>query len=216
VSRTAPLVYFQGGSYRHGMAQRCEEYVDALESGDPDRVNPVIDELQGMEVDERARVYDACFEAFVAVYADSSDGYVRQSVVRAAEQLVPRLEAIALVSDDDIEEWLGDTSVEELRSQTDTLSLFLIKAIQDGDGRVRNAAKRGLKDVFRAYDGVSDTDTIISLIAELDDLSERYAGKREEHILEATESAEFFLQSPGVRILEGLQKSMDRRRSRDD
>lgn len=210
------MVYARSGPYRQGVEQRCEEYVDALESGDPDRVNPVIDELQGMEVDERAGVYDACFEAFVSLYADSSDGYIRQSVVRAAEQLVPRLEAVALVDDDDLEAWLGEASVEELRSQTDTLCVFLIKTFQDGDGRVRNAAKRGLKDVFRAYDGVEDTDAIISVIAELDDLSEEYAGKRKEHILEARESAEFFLQSPGVRILEGLQKSMDRRRNGDD
>lgn len=198
------------------MDQRCEEYTDALKSSDPDRVNPVIDELQDMEVDERAQVFDSCFDDFSAIYADSSDGYIRQSVVRATEQLVPRLEVVAWIDDDDLEEWLGDTSVEELRNQTDTLCGFLLEAVQDEDGRVRNVAKRGLRDVFRCYDGVDDTETIKALITELDDIADQYTDKREKHVLEAKEDAVFFLQSTGARILEGFQKMMDRRQNRDD
>lgn len=198
------------------MDQRCEEYADALKSSDPDRVNPVIDELQDMEVDERAQVFDSCFDDFSAIYADSSDGYIRQSVVRATEQLVPRLEVVAWIDDDDLEEWLGDTSVEELRNQTDTLCGFLLEAVQDEDGRVRNAAKRGLRDVFRCYDGVDDTETIKALITELDDIADQYTDKREKHVLEAKEDAAFFLQSTGARILDGFQKMMDRRQNRDE
>lgn len=198
------------------MDQRCKEYAGALKSSDPDRVNPVIDELQDMEVDERAQVFNSCFDNFSAIYADSSDGYVRQSVVRATEQLVPRLEVVAWIDDDDLEEWLGDTSVEELRNQTDTLCGFLLEAVQDEDGRVRNAAKRGLRDVFRCYDGVDDTETIKALITELDDIADQYTDKREKHVLETKEDATFFLQSTGARILEGFQKMMDRRQNRDD
>lgn len=197
------------------MDRSCAEYVEALQSSDPDQVNPVIDELGELEVEERGQVITACFEEFTAVYAASSDGYVRQSVVRAMEQLVPRLDLVAWLDEKDREEWLGDTSVTELREQTDMLCGFLVEAVQDKDGRVRNAAKRGLKDVFRCYDGVDDTETIKTLITELDDMADQYTGKREQHILEAKDDAAFFLQSTGARILEGFQKMVDRHQNRE-
>lgn len=186
-----------------------------VQSGDSDRVNPVIDELEGLQGDARAQVFDAWFEDLTAVYTESDDGYVRQSVVRAVEQLVPRLEVLGLLGPDELEDRLEETDLAALREQTDALCGFLLEALQDEDGRVRQAAKRGLRDVFRNYDAVDDTETIKGIIAELDELGEKYSGKREKHIVETREHAEFFLQSAGSRIMEGFEKMLNRRQDHD-
>jgi len=58
---------------------RWQSYVDAIESGDTDRVTDVIDEISGMDLAERVALSDCCFEDLRRRYEAAEDGYVRQS-----------------------------------------------------------------------------------------------------------------------------------------
>jgi len=185
------------------MKDRWNEFEEALESGDSDRVNEVVDAIKEMDLDERSRLFEVCFDDLTDLYAESDDGYVRQSTVRVAERLTPGIALVFAVADDDRS---TTTDVEDIHTQTDDIAGFLLEAMTDEDGRVRNSAKRGLKNVFRTYDSLEDEDTIEALAIELEELATEYSDKRQEHLLEAKSDAEFFLQSGFGRLVEGFQK----------
>ncbi len=185
------------------MDDRWNDFEDALESGESDRVNEVVDEIKEMDLDERIQLFEVCFDDLTGLYAESGDGYIRQSTVRVAERLVPGIALVFAVTDDDRSLTLD---VEGVRQQTDDATGFFLEAMTDEDGRVRNSAKRGLKDVFRTYDSLEDEETIEALAVELEEMATDYADKRQEHLLDAKADAEFFLQSGFGRLLEGFQK----------
>lgn len=185
------------------MDDRWNEFENALESGDSDRVNEVVDAIKEMDLDERIRLFEVCFDELTDLYAESDDGYVRQSTVRVAEQLTPGIALIFAIADDDRS---MNADFEDVRGQTDEVAGFLLEAMTDEDGRVRNSAKRGLKDVFRTYDSLEDEETIEALAIELEEMGTEYSDKRREHLLEAKSDAEFFLQSGFGRLVEGFQK----------
>ncbi len=185
------------------MDDRWNEFEDALESGDADRVNEVVDAIKEMDLDERVRLFEVCFDELTDLYAESDDGYVRQSTVRVAERLTPGIALIFAVADDDRS---MTANLEDVREQTDNAAGFLLEAMTDEDGRVRNSAKRGLKDVFRTYDSLEDEETIEALAIELEEMATEYSDKRREHLFEAKSDAEFFLQSGFGRLVEGFQK----------
>lgn len=185
------------------MHDRWSEFQTELESGDSDRVNGVVDEINEMDLNERIELFDVCFEELTEMYATADDGYVRQSVVRVAEQLAPGLPTVFALDDEDRSVGVGETDV---RDQTDALCGFLLKALTDDDGRVRQSAKRGLKDVFRTYDALDDEETIEALARELDEMASQASGKQEKHLREARDDARFSLQSGIARLLEGAQK----------
>lgn len=185
------------------MDERWDRFVTELKSGDSDRVNDAIDEIKEMDLDERIELFDVCFDELIGIYAESDDGYVRQSLVRVAERLVPGIPTVFAVSDD---ERSLDASVDDIRTQTDALCGFLLEAITDDDGRVRQSAKRGLKEVFRTYDALEDEETIEALAHELERMAEEHQGKQRKHLLEVKDDAEFFMQSGLARIIEGFQE----------
>jgi hypothetical protein len=180
------------------MNQQWAEFSAALESSEPDRVNEVIDDIKEMSIEERSELFDVCFEELTWLYTATADGYVRQSVVRVADQLVPGIVAVAALNNED-----RSIGAEEagIRNQTDALCGFLLEAITDGDGRVRQSAKRALKDVFRTYDSLNDEDTVEALARELESMADEHSGKQREHLLEAKEDAEFALQSSLGRVI---------------
>lgn len=163
----------------------------------------LIDEINDMDIDERVRLFDVCFEDLTEIYTESDDGYVRQSTVRVAEQLTPGIPLVFAATESEEETAIDESAVYE---QTDAFCGFLLEAMTDTDGRVRQSAKRGLKDVFRTYDSLEDTDTIEALSAELGEMAMEYDNKRQDHLLEAKEDAEFLQQSGFGRILDGLEK----------
>ncbi|MFC4986856.1 hypothetical protein [Saliphagus infecundisoli] len=185
------------------MDDRWNNFEDALESGESDRVNEVIDGIKEMDLDERSRLFEVCFDDLTDLYAESDDGYIRQSTVRVAERLVPGIALVFAVADDDRSLTLD---VEGVRQQTDDATGFFLEAMTDEDGRVRNSAKRGLKDAFRTYDSLEDEETIEALAVEFKEMATEYSDKRREHLLDAKADAEFFLQSGFGRLLEGFQK----------
>ena len=187
------------------MDDRCETFKTALESGDTDRVNTVIDELNAMDLDERVECFEACFEPVADLYGTADDGYVRQSVVRVAEQLTPGLPAVVALGNEDRSMRAEEA---DIRAQTDTLCGFFLEALTDTDGRVRQSAQRGLKDVVRTYDALEDEATIDALVAELDEMATQASGTTQTHLAEAKEDVQFFRQSGLARLLEGFQDEL--------
>ncbi len=94
----------------------------------------------------------------------------------------------------------------DVRDQTDALCGFLLEAITDDDGRVRQSAKRALKAAFRTYDSLEDEETIEALAHELERMADEHSGTQRKHLLEAKEDAKFTLHSPLGRISEGFHE----------
>jgi len=185
------------------MEDQWTEFTTALESGDSDRVNEVVEDVKDMDLGERIELFDLCFDELTEMYAAAEDGYVRQSIVRVGEQLVPGISTVMAVDNDDRSIGADEADV---RDQTDALCGFLLEAITDDDGRVRQSAKRALPDVFRTYDSLEEEETVEALAHELESMADEYSGKRRKHLLEAREDAEFALQSQIGRIIEGFHE----------
>jgi len=185
------------------MHQRWSDFAPELESGDSDRVNDVIDDINDMDLDERLELFNSCFDELAQLYEAADDGYVRQSVVRVANQLIPGLPTVMALDNDDRS--IG-TDEAELQDQTDALCGFLLEALTDDDGRVRQAAKRGLKDVFRTYDALDDEATLEALVIELDEMAGETSGTQAKHLREAKEEAKSSLQSGVARLVEGFEE----------
>ena len=185
------------------MEQRWDEFAADIRSGDSEQVTETIDEIEELDLDERVQLFETCFDELTSIYAQSDDGYVRQSTVRVAERLTPGIALVFAVAESDRS---IEIDVDTVRQQTDETGGFLLEALTDEDGRVRQSAKRGLKDVFRTYDSLEDEETIEAFAVELDEMATEYPDKRRKHLLEAKEDAEFFLQSGFGRLLEGFQK----------
>lgn len=183
------------------MSSRWEQYERELRSGDPDRVNPVVDEIKDLSVLERADLFDDCFEEVTDLYASHDDGYVRQACVRVVEQLAPKLPAAVNLQSPDVESPPADT----VYDQTDAVCGFLLAAITDEDGRVRQSAKRALKSTVRTYDALEEAETNAAIIEELERMAADASGKRQKHLLEAKEDAEFFMHSGIGRMVKGFQ-----------
>ena len=188
------------------MNDRWAEFEAELRSADSDRVNDVIDEIGDMDLDDRFAFLAANFEAMTDLYADRDDGYVRQSVVRVADRLVPGLAVVVAVDNDDRP---FDASIDEIRARTDDLCGFLLEALTDDDGRVRQSAKRGFRDVVRTYEALEDEQTIEALIGELEAMAEQSSGTQREHLLETRDDAAFHRQSGLGRILERFQAEFE-------
>ena len=184
------------------MHDRWSDFVIELKSGEPNRVNGVLDELRDMSLDERIQLFEVSFKEVTQLYENAGDGYVRQSVVRFAEQLVPGIPTVMAVDTDDRSIRADEA---DIRAQTDSLCGFLLEALTDDDGRVRQSAKRGLNDVFRTYDALGDEETIAALGVELEEMIAETTGKQQQHLREAKEDAKFSLQSGVARILDGFQ-----------
>jgi hypothetical protein len=185
------------------MHERWSRFGTELESGESDRVNDVIDEIGDMSLDERIDLFDVCFNELAQMYDRADDGYVRQSIVRVADQLTPGIPTVMAIDNDDRSIRINEA---ELKHQTDTLCGFLLEALTDDDGRVRQAAKRGLKDVFRTYDALGDEETLEALVVELDEMAEEASGTQAKHLSEAKADVKFSFKSGIARIVDGFQE----------
>ena len=184
------------------MATQWEVYEPELRSGDADRINAVVDEIKDMSIMERTETFEGCFAGATDLYDTHEDGYVRQSCVRVVQQFAPKLPAAVNLQSTDIE----SPPAETVHDQTDAVCGFLLEALTDEDGRVRQSAKRALKDCVRAYDALEETATIEGLLEELETMADDASGKQEKHLREAKEDTEFFMQSGLGRLIEGFQK----------
>jgi hypothetical protein len=185
------------------MNEQWTEFATAIKTSEPDQVNEVIDDIKDMDLGERIELFDVCFDELTGIYAGADDGYVRQSVVRVVERLVPGIPTVVALDNDNR---LPGVDEADVRDQTDALCGFLLEAITDDDGRVRQSAKRALKDVFRTYDSLEDEETVKALAQELERMADEHSETQRRHLLEAKEDAEFALQSPLGRIVDEFQE----------
>lgn len=189
------------------MTDQWPQLAEPIQSSDPDQVNDAIDQIEDLDADERARLFDVAFDDLATIYDESNDGYVRQSVVRVVDRLTPGLAAAVLLTESDEEG--KDTTPADLERRLDTACGFLLETLQDEDGRVRQSAQRALKDVFRGYATLEDTETIEALVRELEQLAQQYEGKRREHLLDSKDDAAFLLNPAGSRLVESIQQMTD-------
>lgn len=173
----------------------CEEFVSALESSETDRVNSVIDKASEFELDQKVELYMSCHEELTNIYdreAEDGDGYVRQSVVRFLLELrIPLSMGTSVIGDEDrLPEGVRKEEVEEI---TQDLKSFFFEALQDSDGRVRRAAKRGVKNICLGYDMMGEKEPIEKIAEELSQIHDKYpeSDDRSKHIREAYENACF-------------------------
>lgn len=182
------------------MNSQWEEYAPEIRSGDAERVNTVIDKIKGIDVTERAELFEDWFAGVTSLYESREDGYVRQSCVRVVEQLAPKLPAAVNLQSPDVE----SPPAETISDQTDAVCGFLLGALTDEDGRVRQSAKRALKDCIRTYGALEET--IKGLIEELETMAADASDKQEQHLRETKEDTEFFMQSGIGRLIQGFQE----------
>ena len=184
-----------------------DELLSELASGDSEAVNDMLDRLSGLDIEARAEHFEVLFSKSIDLYDRSDDGYVRQSVVRAVQKLMPGIVAAYNAVDNRVQ---TELTVDGVRERLETGCDFLIHAIQDEDGRVRRSAQRALKDGFRAYDTLEDNDRLSSMRDELSGLVTEVDSERKPHIEEAIADAEYFLRSDEPRFIGALNRLAER------
>ncbi|WP_436907532.1 hypothetical protein [Halosimplex marinum] len=161
-------------------------FAEALASGDTDRVNEAIDEVEAVDATERVERYPALFDECYPVYG-SDDGYVRQAVVRFLRDAYPMLELqIAAVEGDRVDGYTTD-DLAEIRTR---LVELLLEALEDDDGRVRTAAVDGFDTLGVALDAAELTAERAALVEALEDLSDTLPDEKAEHAESAKRSVE--------------------------
>ncbi len=166
------------------MERTPESFAGAISSGDADRVNDVIDEIESTDSVDRVSIYSDLFEACYPVY-DSDDGYVRQSVVRFLRDAYPMLEIRIATSDT---EQVGGYTIGDLGADRERLVEFLLEALEDDDGRVRRAAVDGFETLSVTFNVAELDAEKRALLATLDDLIEELPEQKAEHAKSAKQS----------------------------
>ena len=196
------------------MTLTCEAVAEAISSGDPNHVNPLIDEIGDLTPDDRLLLFDECFEQCLSLYDnEESDGYQRQSAVRVVDAFKLPLGLTAFVMSDGAQ-FAADVTCHDLREGTERVEAFFLEALQDRDGRVRQAAQRGLDTVCTGYNMIGEEDLLRSVIAELNGLANEHSGTTEEHIQEAHDQAAVHVESRMDHLLSGLQNEIERSQNR--
>ncbi|MDL0126644.1 hypothetical protein [Halobacterium salinarum] len=163
------------------MDQTPEAFAAALTSGDTERVNRAIDEIEDMKLEERAAVFDDCFEMCRDRYK-TTDGYQRQSVIRFAVNLYPRLE-LRTVGTDFTDDALPDEhTVDETASHRDRHRELYLDALVDDDGRVRRAAAKAIKELALTAELIGTDAELQTMTEQLESLGLARSGPEETHI----------------------------------
>jgi len=161
-----------------------ESFAEALASGDTDRVNEAIDEIEAVDKADRVEPYPELFEACYPIY-ESADGYVRQSVVRFLRDAYPLLE-IRIAGSETAR--VDGYTVDDLTEHRTRLVEFLLEALEDDDGRVRKAAADAF-DLFGVAIDLAALDAEQEALTDaLDALVEALPAEKAKHAEEARES----------------------------
>lgn len=188
------------------MSDRLANFRTALASGDPDEVNRVIDELEETDAEKRTELFDDAFEMCLDLY-DDGDGYQRQSVVRVVRELLSRQQLLAIFKDEPDEDLPAHLTLDEMEDHIDRLEAFYLAALDDDDGRVRQAAIKGLNHLSVAYQMGGDDDRLDDLLEALDDLLADTTGKKRDHVERARDKVQ--LQRRGPSLHEMLSRISD-------
>lgn len=197
------------------MDQTPEAFRAALSSGDTERVNHAIDEVEDMNLEERAALFDDCFELCRDLY-ESDDGYRRQSVIRFAAALYPRL-AVRTVGAEITDDALpGEWTLDDIATHRSRLRALYLEALVDDDGRVRRAAAKALKDLALSAEMIEAEDELQTMVDELEALAVKHDDATQKHIEEASENVAFHAEKPGSLLPTGLRDALAQDLSRGD
>ncbi|WP_257301147.1 hypothetical protein [Haloarchaeobius sp. FL176] len=198
------------------MDQTPEAFRAALSSGDTERVNRAIGEVEDMDLEERAALFDDCFELCRDLF-ESDDGYQRQSVIRFAVALYPRLAVRtvgAAITDDALP---GEWTLDDIATHRSQLRAIYLAALVDDDGRGRRAAAKALKDLALSAEMIEADDELQTMIEELGALAEKHGDDApQKHIEAAYENVAFHAEQPGSLLPDGLQDALAQDLSRGD
>lgn len=186
-----------------------DAFAAALSTGETERVNRALDEIESMDLEERAGLFDDCFEMCRNLY-ESDDGYQRQSVIRFAAGLYPRL-AFRTVGVDITDEALpGEQTLEEIASHRRRLREFYLDALTDDDGRVRRAAAKALKDVALTAEMIGADNELRAMMNELETLTEQHDDtSKQKHIGQAYENVTFHAEKPFSLLPDGIRDALE-------
>ncbi|QGA81951.1 hypothetical protein [Halomicrobium sp. LC1Hm] len=159
-------------------------FAEALDSGDADRVNDAIDEIEAVDSTVRVEQYAALFDACEPIY-ESDDGYVRQSVVRFLRDAYPMLELTIAASEADR---VDGYTIDDLRENRTRLVEFLLDALEDDDGRVRTAAVDGFDTLGVAIDLAEIDAEQQALIEALEELASDLPEDKATHVDDAKQA----------------------------
>lgn len=167
------------------MDDRLNDARTSLASGDSEEVNRAINEIEALDTDERAELFDEVFEMCLELY-DDGDGYQRQSVVRYVRAVVPRRRLFEVLERADSEAEVAEQLIPNgMDTSLDQIQTFYLTAMDDDDGRVRLAAIKGLKQLTIAYQMVGAESRLDDLLEQLNELLVSASGKKQEHIQRA-------------------------------
>lgn len=189
-----------------------------LRTGDTDRVNDVLDAVEDAESAERARLLAESFDDCLALYDDAEDGYVRQAVVRFLAAADPHLGTASAHGDDELapDDLNLTDDADDADDYRDALIEFYLMALQDEDGRVRNAAKRELKPLAVRFEMLGEQDRLDALHAWLDDLADEVSGEKRDHVVEAREQVQASARPGGLGLGSAFEQIRDEMRDSDE
>jgi hypothetical protein len=156
-----------------------------------------------MDLDDQIQGCPAWVEEMRAYYAECDDGYARQSLVRIADRFaVSLLPAVVTRAG-------GNGDLDSVQNAADALRAFLVETIADADGRVRRASIRALQSLAAGYEELGAEDAISAIGEDLRERAENADDDRRDHLLEAADEVEFFLEPAELRMVDGLLETMD-------
>ena len=183
-------------------------FSEALWSGDTKQANRAIDELDEMEPEEQAELFDEAFEICRELYANGN-GYQRQSAIRFAAELYPRL-ALRTVGAEFTDNALpGEHTTEETASHRQRLRELYLEALTDDDGRVRRAAAKHIKILGLSATIIDAEDELDHLLEEVKSLNSDYPGSKQKHIQQAYENIAVHANESAFALLDAVPESLN-------
>ncbi|MFC6722095.1 hypothetical protein [Halobacteriaceae bacterium SHR40] len=161
-----------------------ERITTVVESGETEAVNDLIDELEGLAVDDQLATFEAVYEMLLDCM-DCADGYSRQAVVRVVSALDPATGRMVAETAPDQFETIPDE--QRFADAIERAATLFVAALTDADGRVRRAAIRGINSLCTGCRLTGDQATIEQLVEDIEALSPD--DESEEHVAEARETA---------------------------
>jgi hypothetical protein len=150
-----------------------------------------------MELEERAALFDDCFEVCRDVYEDGDgDGYQRQSAIRFAAELYPRLASRTIGAEFTDDALPGEHTVEETATHRSRLRGLYLEALADDDGRVRRAAAEAIKELALTAEMTGADEELRTMLEESHTLAARQPESKAKHIEQAYDNVAFHAGEP--------------------
>ncbi|MGQ3330996.1 hypothetical protein [Halorubrum sp. FL23] len=171
-------------------------------------MNRAIDGIENTGIKERAVLFNECSDMCRDLYK-ADDGCQRQSVIRFAAGLYPRLAYRTVGADLTDEALPGEWMFDEIATHRERLRDLYADAVRDDDGRVRRATAKATKELALTAEMLEAEDELWSMMDELDTLAEECADSKRRHVGQAYEDAAFHAEKPFSLLPEGLRDALE-------